>query len=343
MNGDAEVADTTTISSDITLTAKYEKEKTGEEEIDDGLTKYTVKIENDNKKGTYTGVSSFEIELGGNVKAAMDKAGVTNPTALTDYTFVGFAFADDEENIINDTTVYNDINKTIIKAVYEDVIPDIVLTLDAEVGLFADGERVKTLKTKEAKELKSFDGYEVPTKEGYVFEKWMDGDAEVADTTTISSNTKLVAKYAVDSTAGGTEEGLNKYTITIENDNTKGTYDGPTSFEVELNGNIKKAMDDAGVVEPSALEDYTFAGFAFEGDEKNIISDTTIYNDTTKSILVAVYNDKTPDITVTLNASVGIFVDGERTKTLTAKEAKELKSFDGYEVPTKEDMYLRNG
>ena len=332
MNGTVEVKETDVITSSMTLTAVYIAE-------DVNIDKYAINVENDATKGTYTGPASFEVALNGNVKEAMTAAGVVEPTELPGYTFAGFAFAGDETNYINDTTVYTDTSKATIKAIYTDNVPDITLTLDAGIGLFADKRREKVLTSKTLKAVNAFDGYELPVKDGYFFDKWVDGeDNEVASTSIITVNTKLTAKYKTDDgrTEGEVEE-LNKYTVSIENDGTKGTYtSAATTFEIGLGDNVYVALASASIASPSALPGYEFKGWSWTGSETDLIDDTSTYTDAANNKLIAVYVGDSNLITVTLKSVTGAFVGGKREKEVTKVGGGELRLFDGYEVPTRD-------
>ena len=318
----------TKIVGDLELKAFY-KEKT-KEEVSDKV--YTIKLNNDNAKGTYAGPDSFGVKLGSDVLASMSEAGIVEPVANTGYTFLGWSWTGSRDDIIKVDELYTDISKNSITAVYSENKTTIILS--AGDGEFLGNKKSKTIISTESKALNEYDGYEEPTHSIYVFSKWTDGNGvEVASTSIITTDTTLFAQFVdVD---GNVVEDTNVYTITINNDDTKGTYTGASEFGLRVGSNILASMSELGVTDPVANEGYIFIGWSLTGNEADIIKVGDLYTDSTLLNLTAIYRQKT--ITVTLSAGEGAFEGGAKSKSLVSNSELTLASFTGYEEPTREN------
>ena len=344
LDGSVEVASTSVITRDVTLVANYEEIIIIEEEP-----KYTIAVLNDDTLGTYAGPTSFELVFDSIILSSMSEAGVTNPVANEGYTFLGWSWNGDKNNLVKEKDRYIDISLATISTVYSQ--DTYTVTLSARDGKFANGEKTKTITSHTKVALNTFAGYEEPTKEEYVFKNWTSEGVEVASNSIITSDMTLVANFEKAKSEDDSEDPENpkdpeepaeepKYIITVLNDDTLGTYAGPTSFELVFDSIILSSMSEAGVTNPVANEGYTFLGWSWNGDKNNLVKEKDRYIDISLATISTVYSQDT--YTVTLSARDGKFANGEKTKTITSHTKVALNTFAGYEEPTKEEYVFKN-
>ncbi|MBQ2204656.1 MAG: InlB B-repeat-containing protein [Lachnospiraceae bacterium] len=335
MSGGVEVASTSIITKDMTIFAHFAKvsEEGGTEETPETTTTYTISVSNDDSKGTYNGSASFEIALGSVILSSMSEAGVVDPEAKDSYKFLGWSWDGNKDNLIKDTDKYVDTTLKTVSAVYDEKTYTVVLS--AGDGEFTGGLKSKEITSKEKVALNAFTNYEEPTKAGYVFRRWTKGGVEVASTSVIESDMTLIANFARVIPEGEVVEDKTKYTIAIENDDVAGKYTGPTSFELAIGNIILASMSEAGVVDPTANENYNFLGWSWNGDKENLVKATDRYLDVTLATISSVYSQDT--YTVTLNGGEGVFADGKKTKEIKSHSKISLGEFIGYEEPVRDD------
>ena len=318
----------TKIVGDLELKAFY-KEKTTEE-VNETL--YDIAIDNDSVKGTYAGPASFKLKLGSNVLASMSEIGIPNPTNSSSWTFVGWSF--DGVNVIDDSYVYADTSLRSLKAIYSENA--ITIVLSAKTGEFSGGKRVITIISTESKALNNYKEYEEPTKEDWVFKRWLDGSVEVASTSIMTRDITLIADYATKSDATPLEDENTEYYLEIFNEEEKGTYEGPNDLYLKFGSNVLASMSEAGVKDPVAKEGWKFLGWSYTEDGKDsLIKSTDKFIDIDKDSIYAVYSKVA--YTVVLSAGDGEFEDGTKSKKLESETELELSKFTGYEEPTKTD------
>ena len=329
-----EVASNSIITTDMTLVAKYVKVKSdddSEEETQEEETKYTIVVLNDDTLGTYTGPASFELAFDSKVLASMSELGVVDPVAKEGYTFLGWSWTGDKNNLIKENERYVDIRLATISTVYKEDTYTVILS--AHDGEFSDGRNIKAITSNTKKPLNTFEGYEEPTKDEYDFKVWTYDDIEIASNSIITTDMTLIANFEKKVVPETPVEEI-KYAITVLNDDTLGTYTGPTSFELNFGSNILASMSELGVVEPVAKEDYTFLGWSWTGDKNNLIKNTDRYYDISLSTISTVYSQDT--YKVILSAGDGAFANGDKTKVITSHTKEALNAYEGYEEPTKE-------
>lgn len=345
------VKETDLIIKDIVLTAVYKNKKT-DEDIDinyekDANAKYTIKILNDNNKGTISEPTKFEIQLGQNVKQVMKENKISSPSLVKGYGFSGWSWSSSDEDIIDDETIYNNKNLTTLTTIYYDANERKII-LNANTGLFKDGSRKKLITTIGKNILNTIDGYEEPFKsEKYRFDRWETKGSTieiVASNSMIKKDIELFAVYKNEfNNDVGSEENTQEggkdawYTIKLYSDPEYGTIKGQTLFEIQKDTNVLQRMSDLEINNPEVNAGWYFAGWSFTNDIANRLKKDTVFN-TNWTVLYATYY-KEGEITVSLNANTGLFKDNTRTRKLTLNHPAPLTSFNNYDTPFKSAGY----
>ena len=310
---------------------------------------YTIKLLSD-ARGTIEGKDEFEIREGDFILATMSYAGIKDPKPTDGNYFVGWTWTNygtevDYENAVTADNIYKgpDYSSynggTVLYALYSNELLDV--TLKANTGLFSDDTREKKLQVPKYQLLRAADGYEIPVKGSSTFDSWeRENGASIMDIQKFKVIEPMTLK-AIYRDKDGNEDGREKdgkhdggenatYTVRVNNDDSKGQYDGAEYFDIKKGEVVYTTMKAAGVKEATPSTGYAFKGWKL-GDD--LISATTTYEDPNNTVLNLEYSTQTA--LVTFDASFGAFADGSRVKRYTLARGRILNTIDGYEEPTK--------